>query len=49
MKMEMNKGCDTIKAMKENLFKAIGVVARTDYSNEQIIDLDPSEWSYVKI
>ena len=47
MKMEMNKGCDTIKAMKENLFKAIGVVARTDYSNEQIIDLDPSEVWYL--
>lgn len=33
--------------MKENLFKAIGVVARTDYSNEQIIDLDPSEVWYL--
>lgn len=48
MKSEFNKGYDTIQAMKENLVKAIGELARTDYSDEEILDLEPSEvWKQI--
>ena len=48
MKSELSKGYDTIQAMKENLVKAIGELARTDYSDEEILDLEPSEvWKQI--
>lgn len=48
LKSELNKGYDTIQEMKKNLVKAIGELARTDYSDEEILDLEPSEvWEQI--
>lgn len=40
---ELQKGSKTIANMRENLYEAVGTIARTDYSDDELLELDSDE------
>ena len=40
MKTEMQRCVNTLRLMRENVYETIGVIARTEHSNDELIDMD---------
>lgn len=43
MKLETQKAARTLKAMRENLYETIGEIARSGFSNDELIEMETDE------